>query len=154
MASLNDIDIERAHRYFSASCFNSAWGLIDEQERTPEEDQQMVLLAFASLWHWTQRPDCLAKHLSIGYWQISRIFSILKDAENAKAYAQLCLAKTPRNEPFYLGYAYEALARAESLTGNRSIVDQYLADAQRQADAIDDQESRKLLADDLASLTR
>ncbi|MEZ6054119.1 MAG: hypothetical protein R3C02_22465, partial [Planctomycetaceae bacterium] len=102
MSQASTLNHELAHQHFSATCFNNAWRLFDNHERTSEEDQQMLLLAFASLWHWTQRPDCTDKHLSIGYWQISRIYSVLKDAENARTYAQLCLNKTPADDPFCL----------------------------------------------------
>ncbi len=65
------------HRYFSAQCFNRAWELIRRIDRTELESEQMLLLAQASLWHWTQRPDCTPRNLSIGYWQLSRVFALL-----------------------------------------------------------------------------
>jgi len=55
MADSSSIDNERAHKFFSAHCFNSAWELIDKPERTPEENEQMIQRTMASLWHWTQR---------------------------------------------------------------------------------------------------
>jgi hypothetical protein len=60
------LDLEKAHRYFSAECFNRAWDYIDKPSRTPEEEQAMLLLSLASLWHWTQRPDCTPGNLFIG----------------------------------------------------------------------------------------
>ena len=50
-----DFDSAKAHQFFSAHCFNSAWELIDKPERTPEENEQMIQRTMASLWHWTQR---------------------------------------------------------------------------------------------------
>ncbi|MCA9023984.1 MAG: hypothetical protein KDA86_02105 [Planctomycetaceae bacterium] len=154
MAQPDKLDFDQTHRYFSTSCFNNAWELLDRQDRTPDDDQQMLLLAFASLWHWTQRPDCTDKHLSIGYWQISRIYSVLKDAENARKYAQLCLNKTPADDPFCLGYAHEALARAESIAGNVKIARQHFAEALKHADSVSQTEDQKLLLDDLQQLER
>lgn len=145
-------DTAQAHRYFSARCFNLAWDLIDKADRTPEEDAQMVHLAHASLWHWSRRPDCSDKSLSIGYWQASRIYALLGEAENARKYARLCLEKTPPDEPFYLGYANEALARAEGIAGNGRGADEYLAEARRQAKRIADEEDRQLLFRDLETL--
>ena len=53
MADTPDFDTEQAHRYFSTHCFNMAWQLIEKPDRTPEDDEQMIRLAQASLWHWT-----------------------------------------------------------------------------------------------------
>jgi hypothetical protein len=61
MTDKSEFDRTAAHRYFSANCFNKAWTLIDKEDRTPEEDQQMIRLNQASIWHWTQREDCTDK---------------------------------------------------------------------------------------------
>lgn len=153
MTQPNNLDRDLAHRHFSADCFNNAWGLIDKPDRTPDDDQQMLLVAFASIWHWTQRPDCTDKHLSIGYWQVSRIYSLLNDADNARRYAQLCLAKTPTDDPFCLAYAHEALARAEALAGNAEAARDQLAEAERYAASIKSEEDRQLLINDLKTIS-
>ncbi len=43
-----EFDLSTAHKFFSADCFNNTWGLIDKENRSPEEDDQMLLLATAS----------------------------------------------------------------------------------------------------------
>ena len=86
-----DFDLATAHEHFSVACFNQVWGLIDKPNRTPAEDQEMVELCLASLWHWSQRDDCTPTNLSIGYWQASRVYALLGQAENAMQYARLCL---------------------------------------------------------------
>jgi hypothetical protein len=145
-------DADRAHKFFAAHCFNAAWQLIDKSDRTADDNEQMIRLAQASLWHWTQRPDCTDKNLSIGYWQSSRVYALVGEAENARKYAQLCLDKTPRDEPFYLGYAYEALARAAAMAGERDQVKQYLAEARQNAARVTDEEERQVLSGDLKTL--
>ena len=44
-----DFDSAKAHQFFSAHCFNSAWELIDKPERTPEETEQMIQRTMALL---------------------------------------------------------------------------------------------------------
>jgi hypothetical protein len=95
MAQDQDFDASKAHRYFSADCFNKAWALIEKTERTPAEDEQMIRLSQASLWHWTQRDDCTNENMSIGYWQASRIHATLGRADDARRYGQLCLEIAP-----------------------------------------------------------
>jgi hypothetical protein len=147
-------DIEAAHRYFSTECFNRAWDLIDQEERTPAEEDQMLNLSIASLWHWTQRPDCTNKELSLGYWQVSRIYAITGRPENAVWYAERCLEVTEDAElpPFYLGYAYEALARAAMAGRNKRQAVEYIAQARALAEKEKNDEDKQLLLDDLATI--
>ena len=60
-----DFDVQTAHKYFSAHCFNSAWDLIEKSDRTADDDDRMIRLAQASVWHWTQREDCAKRNLSV-----------------------------------------------------------------------------------------
>lgn len=147
-------DIEAAHRYFSTHCFNRAWDLIDQEQRTPAEEDEMLNLSLASLWHWTQRPDCTNKELSLGYWQVSRIYAITGRPENATWYAERCLEVTEDAElpPFYLGYAYEALARAAMAGRNKRQAMEYIAQARALAADEANEEDKQLLLDDLATI--
>jgi hypothetical protein len=54
--------------------------------------------------------------------------------------------------PFFLGYAYEALARAEAAAGNAEQMAAYLAKAREAADKVTDVEAKKLLLDDLETV--
>ena len=154
MPKKHDFELQAAHKYFSAHCFNAAWDLIDKPDRTPEEDQQMIQLNHASMWHWTQRDDFTRKNASIGYWQASRIYALIGEADNARKYGQLCLEVSDSDElePFYLGYAYEALARAESVAGNKEDINQYLKKAREAARRVKKSDNRKWLEDDLDTI--
>ncbi len=147
-----DFDIKAAHKYFSAQCFNQAWELMDKAVRTPKEEGQMIQLNQASLWHWTQRDDCTPKNMSIGYWQASRIYALLGPAQDARKYANLSLENSRDEDSFYKGYAYEALARAEKVAGDRAKMEEYLQKARQCAEEVLDPENRKMLEDDLVSI--
>jgi len=147
-----DFDVDAAHRYFSAHCFNSAWDLIDKTDRTPIEDERMVQLNQASLWHWSQRADCSDQNLSVGYWQAARIRALLGQVDEARRCGQLSLQYSEKLEPFYQGYAYEALARAELVAGDREKARELAAEARRLAGMVSDAEEKKLLLDDLAGI--
>jgi hypothetical protein len=147
-----EFDLAAAHRYFAAQCFNRAWELIDKRARTPDEDEQMLQLNQASIWHWTQRSDCQPKHLSIGYWQASRIHAILDRGAEARRYAELCLAHTPEDDAFLMGYAHEALSRAASKVGDAVTAAQHFEQATKYAGMVSDDEDRRLLMNDLDSL--
>lgn len=152
MPEQSPFDLAAAHRFFAAECFNRAWDLIEKPERTPDEDEQMVRLNQASLYHWSQREDCTNKNLSIGYWQAARIYAMLGQADNARRYGELCLRYSQDEGPFYLGYAYEALARAEALAGQSELAAKYLQEAHRYLAQVTDPEDRQLLEKDLETI--
>lgn len=152
MAKAPDFDLEAAHKYFAAHCFNRAWDLIEKTDRTPEDDRAMVSLNQASLFHWSQRPDNDDKRRSVGYWQASRIQALLGNAAEARRYADVCLSYSHKLEPFYLGYAFEALARAARLAGNTDECKQFLASAGAQASGVSRKEDKALLEADINSL--
>ena len=147
-------DAQKAHRFFSAGCFNGAWKLIDKADRTREQDERMLLAAMASLWHWTHRDDVAAANLSVGYWQVSRIHAVLGRADEARRYGVLSLdaAREGEPDPFTLGYAHEALARAEALAGNATTAAEHFVEARKAAEAVTDEESKQWLLDDLATI--
>lgn len=154
MTQKAEFDQAAAHKYFSASCYNQAWELIEKEARTPDEDEQMVRLSLASHYHWTQRPDYSSTTASIGYWQTARIYAILSQADNALHYGELCLqASQEEGVPaFFQGYAFEALARAASVAGKHEITERYLDRARTAAEEVQDADERKMLLDDLATI--
>jgi hypothetical protein len=144
------------HRHFSADCFNRCWPLIDKKTRTAAETEEMLLLANASMWHWTQRNDCEPKNLSVAYWLLGRVNCLAGDTETAKRFSEKCIeisadAKLP---PFYLGYGYEVMADASLRAGETTSAAKYLDLVRVQLAKIKDKESKDLLAADLAKLKK
>jgi catechol 2,3-dioxygenase-like lactoylglutathione lyase family enzyme len=146
------VDWSNAHRFFAADCYNRTWDLLDNKERSREEEEQMVALAFSSIYHWRQRPDCTDQNLAIGYWQASRVYAVIGQSENARRYGQLSLEYSQAAPSFYTGYAYEALARAEFIAGNRAQALVYLGQARLIAAKLTDPEEIELLDADLRQL--
>lgn len=140
------------HRRFSAEFFNATWGLLDRTERTADDDERMISLSHASLAHWRLRPDCTARHFAIGYWQLSRVYSVVRQPENARHYGLLSLAASEREPPFFVASAHEALARAAKLARDSATFSRHLAAARQLAERITDVDERKMLVDDLDQL--
>ena len=143
-----------AHQYFSADCFNRTWELLDKRERTVEEDLEMVHCAHASMYHWLQREDCKPLNLSIGLWQLSRVYVTIGDVKSATTYAERCEVISRENQTgaFSIGFALEARARAAALAGDREIADRLIAEARDLAEKVEDPDDRKMLLDDLAAV--
>ncbi len=143
-------DLELAHQYFSAEYFNQTWEYMEQaDERSSEENMSMLHTAIASLWHWTQRADLQPENLSVSYWQVSRVYCLIKQPNNARTYGLQALKYAENLEPFFKGYAYETLARAEMMSGNRVIMLVYLEKAKAMAEQVEEEEDQQLLLKDL-----
>jgi len=158
MAANPPFDLAQAHRYFSADCFNKTWELIEKESRTPEENEQMLLRCQASLWHWTQRPDCKPQNLSVGYWQMSRVLAIRGDIVAAAEAGMKSLKYAENEPPFYRGYAYEACARAAWILvdrdqRHRANFEKLIEKARACAAEVTDAEDRAVLEKDLESIS-
>jgi hypothetical protein len=151
-----EFDLDTAHRYFSSTCFNLAWDLMDKPERTPAEDEEMLGRGMASFWHWKQRPDQTSTNLSVGYWQLSRIYALLGQADNSRLYGLRCMEVSQGEDvpPFFLGYACEALARAEAVAGNKDKVEDYLRQGHEMAEKVKDSKAKKQLLEDLENIQK
>ena len=152
MSELDFKNQTELHKHFSTHCFNKAWELIDKTDRSEEKTEEMVHYAIASLFHWSKRDDCTDRHKSVGCWQVSRCYALAGDPEQAERYGRLCLEFSENDEPFYLGYAHEALARVYALTGNTKEKEKHLNIARDLSDKINDKEEKELHLADLKTI--
>lgn len=153
MVAKTTFTLEEAHEYFSIQSFNQAWEYIEKADhRSMEDNMNMLHTAIASLWHWTQRGDVRPENLAVGYWQVSRVYNLIKQPHNARTYGMLSLKYAGELAPFYKAYAYETLARAEMLCNNRVIMIVHLEKAYKMAEQIQEEEERQLLLKDLATI--
>jgi hypothetical protein len=146
--------INQMHKYFSADCFNKTWDLIEKSDKTIKDLEEMINLCHASFWHWTKVPDVKPLNLSVGYWQLSRVYSIAIDGENALKYGNRCLNIGTENnlEPFYAAYAYEAIARAYKVMNQIEQAEKYKIIASEFTEKVTDEDNKKLLKDDLNTI--
>ncbi|MFP6585024.1 MAG: hypothetical protein VCD00_21010 [Candidatus Hydrogenedentota bacterium] len=142
------------HRQYAVQCFNECWDYIDKEMRNDEDIEQMLLLVHASLWHWKNSLDSTPENLSVGNWQVSRVYALAGHGELSRKFAQrsLVIARDAELSPFYIGYAYEALARAQAVSGASDHVAEYLAKANAALANVSRDEERELLQADLQNL--
>jgi len=153
MADKPNFDIQQAHKHFSADCFNKTWDNMDKDgTRSTEESMEMLHTAIASLWHWGQREDVTSENLSVGYWQVSRVYCLIGQPHNARGYGRLSLEYAKELSPFYKGYAYETLARAEMVADNRVIMKTYLEKALEMLEQIKEKDDKEALEKDLETI--
>jgi hypothetical protein len=143
------------HRRLGADLFNRVWSLLETEERSAEQDDEMVHAAHASRWHWSQTVAAdLPQRLAVGEWQCSRVYAVLGRGEPALHHARRCveLAEGPGLEDWVAASAYEAMARASRVAGDRAAFEAWRSRAIAAAEAISEQEDREVIEGDLATL--
>jgi hypothetical protein len=139
-------------RQLAVDLFNHVWVLLDRPDRTPEDDDLMVHAAHASAFHWSKVGTPV--NGVRGEWQCSRVYAVLGRAEPALHHARRCLELSeaaPDLEEFDLPFAYEAMARALAVAGDRDAARDYLARGREAAAGIADAEDRAIVERDLDS---
>jgi len=144
--------LRERHEKFAVELFNLVWDLMDREERTPEEDDRMLHAAHASRYHWGEIGTPL--EFERGEWQISRVYSVLKRPDGAMHHARRCLEICEANGigDFDLAFAYEALARANSVAGDHSGVSRYMRLAEKAGEAIGEEDNKNYSLSELRTL--
>ena len=139
-------------RTLAVDLFNHTWTLLEQPDRTPEQDDEMMHAAHASRYHWGEIGE--AVNLARGEWQCSRVYAVLGRAEPALWHARRCVAINEANgiADWDIASAYEAMARAYLTAGDLAEVAIWKAKAQAAAEAIADPADREVIEGDLATL--
>ena len=74
---------QRRERRLGADLFNKTWTLMEKDDRTIDDDDEMVHCAHASAYHWRQVGT--AANRSRSEWQCSRVYAILGRAGGVAA---------------------------------------------------------------------
>jgi hypothetical protein len=143
---------KEAHNKFAVDLFNLAWSLHDKKDRTKEDEDKMIHAAHASRFHWGEIGT--PTHLERGEWQISRMYTVVKRAEPALYHARRCLEICQTNNigDWDIAFAYEAVARAHSLAGNKSETEKYLKLAKQAGEQIKEQADKDMFFGDLKTI--
>lgn len=140
---------QEIHKQVSVECFNEVWSILDLKERSREESRLMREMVHASLFHWLKREDCEPTNLSVGLWQVSRVYAVLGDGRASMKYALECMTLSNDAElsHFYRGYAYEAAARAAGVMKDSDAAAQYLAEGLKCLTEVEGDDAKYLKAD-------
>jgi hypothetical protein len=151
-ARLPVLDRETERR-LAAGLFNDVWRLLDLPKRRPEQDDEMLHAAHASRYHWGNvgEPVTLAR----GEWLCSRVYAVLGRPEPAIWHAHRCLdllTDFGGGEDWDEAAAYEALARAYSVAGDRKQRDALVAKARQALKSIANRDDREPIEADLKTI--
>jgi len=154
-AAPSDLDVA-AHRRLGVNLYNGVWTLIEKVDRTAAETDEMIHTAHASRYHWSKAGTTV--HLGRGEWLIARVYCVLGRGEPARWHAARCLAQIDAAvaaggaEDWDLSAAYEAMARAAAVSGDRDAAIAWRDRARAALAGIADLEDREHIEGDLATL--
>jgi len=143
---------EEEHKKFAVELFNLTWNLLDKKGRNREEDDKMVHAAHASRFHWGEIGTPL--EFERGEWQVSRVYSVLGRSEPALYHATRCLEICKENNigDFDIAFAYEAIARANAVVGNKADCENYLKLARKAGEEIRKKEDKHYFFSELRTI--
>src|SRR5579862_4941393 len=109
---------DEMHRQVGAELFNRAWELIDNPDRSADDDVDMLLAAAGSRWHWGQVGG--PEEIATGDWQVAHVAALLGFGDVAKLFARhnLDLAISCEWDGWRLASAHEGMARALAVSGD------------------------------------
>jgi hypothetical protein len=141
-----------SQRELAVAAFNRTWELIDTEQRTPEQNREMLTAACASrhLWNDIGGPEQFAT----GDWQVAHVACLLGHASMALdfAVAAYVTASTSDVPQWLVASTCEGLARAHSLAGHDMERDEWIQRAHEILSGIDDAEDRELIESQLATI--
>ena len=114
------------HRTIGGDLFNYTWSHLAQKDRTKSETDEKLHAAHASRYHWGRAGT--PRNVSIGEWQISRVYSVLGRSEPALYHGRRALEIARRSSlgSFYVAYAYEAMVRAAAAAEESREKNRYL----------------------------
>lgn len=152
MVKLDKEQWKLIHKDLAVNLFNETWDLIDKEDRNSDEDIKMIHLAHSSLYHWSQCGD--PKNISIGEWQISKVYFILGMKESSLKHAlyNIDFCQNHDIEGFELGYAYESAAKVYLSMGEVKKAKMYKELGIEEAKKVESKEDHLVLFEDLNNI--
>jgi len=133
--------LEQAHLKFAKQINGRVWTLMGQVQRTPDENDEMLHAAFASLYHWRFAGTVVNQQR--GEWLLARAYTILGESDPALKHAQRCLDLTDTHrdqmQDFDIAFA---------LGGKMDEAKQFYVRARVAGDQIADAEDKKVFDDD------
>ncbi len=151
MADEERFSMAAAHKKCAVHCFNLVWRLLDEQNRSRDEDDNMMHAAHASRYHWGEIGTSREKER--GEWQLSRVYSVLNRPQPALHHSRRCLDICTENNigDFDIAFAHEAVARASACAGNKSDFEKHFQLAEEAGEKIKRNDEKKHFFTELES---
>ena len=150
-----DFNTDIAHHWFGVEYNNAIFPLLEKADRTDEETERMIQMAFASTLHWNSYSGCTIANRARGENMIAAVLTNSGRKEAAIFYAKrnhdIVFANLDSVADFDISYALMVMARAYALNEKFAEAEQYYQQCLDSIDEIKDSEDRKIVVNDLNS---
>ncbi|NOS84875.1 MAG: hypothetical protein HOP31_07025 [Ignavibacteria bacterium] len=150
-----DFDVDKAHHWFGTEFNNGIFPLLDKADRTEEETETMIQMAFASTLHWSSFSGGAIANRARGENMIATALVFAGRKESAIHYAirnhDIVFGNLDSVADFDISYALMVMARAYALNERLAEAEQYYQQCLDSIDEIKDSEDRKIVVNDLNS---
>ncbi len=142
------------HRTIAVERYNHCWDLLERDERSQDEDFELLTAAFTSRYHWSFAGG--PEQWVMSDWMVSRAAANIGEASLSLAFALRANSGVQEfDAPDWLAASTaEGLARAYAALDDEDSRDEWINSAQGLVEAIADDEDRALIASQLASIPR
>jgi hypothetical protein len=142
------------HRALGVGLFNRTWDLLEVEDRTPDQDDELVDTAHASAFHW--RHVGTAANMARGHWLLARVYAVLgegaRSVHHARRANEILEAGGQGIEDWDAAAAAEAMARALAISGDLAGATTWKARAAGLLASIAEEGDRAVIEGDLATI--
>ena len=142
----------RWHRRFAIELFNRSWDLLEQVNRSSDDDAEMLAAAFGSAYHWGLVGT--AENRALGDHQIAKVASHVGQPALALHYARRALEAIEIGHfgDWHVASAYEGMARACAVAGDVAGRDYWVQRCTVALGAVPDAADRSVVAEQLLNL--
>jgi hypothetical protein len=155
MSHKPEFDIDNAHRWFGAEFNNRIFPLLEKYDRTVEETEEMIAMAYASTLHWGKYSKHSAANRARGENMIATTLAYAGRKEAAMHHAKrnhdIVLNNKSEMSDFDVSYAFMAMARSLALNGDSKKAKEYYDKCQQSIEVIKDQKDKEIVESDFRS---
>jgi len=155
MSHQPEFDIDKAHRWFGVEFNNAIFPLLEKSDRTDEETEEMIALAYASTLHWSKFSKHTIANRARGENMIATTLAYAGRKEAALHHAKrnydIVFNNKSEMADFDISYALMVMSRSLALNGDIGKAKGYYEDCLRSIEVIKDPEDKKIVESDLNS---
>lgn len=155
MSADTDFDKDKAHRLFGTEFNNGIFPLLEKPDRSDDETEKMIQMAFASTLHWSEYSGCKYANKVRGINMIATALAYAGRKEGSMYYArknyEMVMNNTDNVEDFDVSFMLMQLARSLALNGNYQEAEKIYGQCLLSIEKITDEEDKKIVIGDLKS---
>ena len=155
MENKPDFDLDLANKWFGVNYNNGIFPLLEKADRTEDETEMMIQMAFASTLHWSEYSGCKYVNKVRGINMIATALAYAGRKESSLFYARQNYEMVMNNindvEDFDISFMLMQLARSLALNAKYDEAERIYNECLVSIEKIKDEEDKKICVGDLNS---